>query len=99
MSGGSYDYLCFKDVDELFEREHTLERMADDLSKLGYANAAAQETLWILLELRAFKNRLSVVKDRLKDVWQAKEWWSSGDTGEEKFKEELTKYNNSLLNK
>jgi len=95
MSGGSYDYLYSRDSDELFGYSGVLEEMADRLAKLGYADAAAQETLWILLEMRAFQNRINTVKDRLRDVWQAVEWWDSCDSNEKCLKEAVKEYNDS----
>ena len=92
MSGGSYDYLCYKDIDALVESNYRLEEMADDLAELGYASDAAKETMGILLDIRAFKNRMEVKLERLGGVWRAMEWWSSCDTSEEGFKKALAEY-------
>lgn len=40
MSGGSFDYLCHKEVGDLLEHERTLQEMADELARLGYADDA-----------------------------------------------------------
>ena len=44
MSGGSYDYLFAAGGAGLVGRDHDLERMADRLAGLGYAEAAARES-------------------------------------------------------
>lgn len=92
MSGGSYDYICHKDIDELINMESTIQDMADDLASLGYASDAAKETQSFLLSLRQCVNRLETMKDRLRPIWKAMEWWQSGDTGEDAFKKSLEKY-------
>jgi len=92
MSGGSYDYICYKEPEDLLEYDSTIQEMADDLAKLGYANDAAADTQDLLLELRAFKNRIRARQQRLEGVWRAKEWWRSGDSGEDDFKKALESY-------
>jgi hypothetical protein len=92
MSGGYYEYLCNKSVDELLNHDSLLQRMADDLAELGYADDAARETMDVLLEVRRFRNRMEARLNRIGDVWHAMEWWQSLDSSEECLKEELTKY-------
>jgi len=95
MSGGSYNYLCWKDAEELMTMLDTIERMADDLAALGYAPDAANETYLIARDLRRLQSRLNAIldgKQGLRNVWRAKEWWKSRDGTEESFKEALAKY-------
>jgi len=92
MSGGSYDYLCFKDAGELAQHEETLQRMADRLARLGYADDAAKETMEVLLEMRQALNRLQTRISRLSGVWKAVEWWDSCDSGEDGLREALSRY-------
>jgi len=92
MSGGSYDYLYSKDVEDLLHSQETIQNMADRLAGLGYASDAAKETEIILLTLRQFENRISAMKERLSDVWHSVEWWDSCDSGEESVKNALEKY-------
>lgn len=54
MSGGSYDYLFAAGGDDLVGRDHDLERMADRLAGLGYAEDAARETVELLQRCRQF---------------------------------------------
>lgn len=92
MSGGSYDYLYCKEIDSLVGYDAVLQEMADDLASLGYAADAAQETQRLLEDIRAFRNRAETKLSRLSDVWKAKEWWRSCDSGEDEFKAALENY-------
>jgi hypothetical protein len=92
MSGGSYQYLCNADVDELLNKEEIVQEMADRLAGLGYAKDAARETQVILLTLRQFSNRIEAMRERLSGVWEAVEWWDSNDRGEEGLKKALEVY-------
>ena len=96
MSGGSYNYLCFRDADELVEREKDLQEMADRLAELGYADDAAKETQDILLTVRQFKNRIQTSIDRISDVWKAVEWTDSCDSTENSIKKALDEYRGGL---
>lgn len=93
MSGGSYDYLFAKDCDlGLLDAEHHIQRMAERLAGLGYAEDAARETEELLLLIRQAKVRIQTRADRLSGVWKAVEWWDSGDSGEENVMNELERY-------
>lgn len=87
MSGGSYDYLCFK-ADDLSGRRGTVEEMAQRLEGLPYATAAAVDTRRVLTLLDDARN----LAERLSDTWHAIEWWDSGDYGEEQAQEALAAY-------
>jgi len=92
MSGGSYDYLCYKDSQDIRSLMRQLADMAERLSGLEYARDAAQETTALLLTLRQQDVLVSTYIDRLSGVWHAVEWWDSQDSGEEAVKEALTRY-------
>ena len=85
MSGGSYDYLCWN-TDELSTRRYAVAQMAERLEKSGYRDAA-----------RATRNVLYLIDgarraaDALADVWHAVEWADSGDSSEERVREEVAK--------
>jgi hypothetical protein len=84
MSGGSFDYLCFKDI----EFPHgTLEDMARELDALGPSKAASDTRALIasLAECQA-------LVERLRDVWQDVEWWRSGDSGQDRALEGVSRY-------
>lgn len=92
MSGGSFDYLCSKDIEELLANPWQLEDMYQAIAKLGYAPDAARETEELRLTLLAAKTRFDVVLERMRPIWKAMEWWQSCDWGEDDFKEALAEY-------
>ena len=92
MSGGSYDYLCYKDASDLFDYENQIRSMSDRLAELGYAEDAAKETEELILILRQFQNRVNARLERLQPVWRAVEWWDSGDSSEVGVKRALSEY-------
>ncbi len=92
MSGGSYNYLCWKEARDLFESTTELEQMSERLATLGWASDAAAETDELILIIRAATNRVDARIKRLSPVWHAVEWWDSGDSGEDHLREELSKY-------
>lgn len=92
MSGGSFNYLCYTDIETIVEKLEELESMADALAKLGYANDAAKETTELLLYLRARNVHIETHLNRLSEVWHAVEWWRSCDSGESDVKKALVKY-------
>lgn len=92
MSGGSHNYICHCEAQELIGREEDLREMSDDLAALGYCKDAAAETEEILILVRQFENRINTRLERLSPVWRALEWWHSGDIGEDSFKEAIEKF-------
>jgi len=91
MSGGSYDYLCYKDGMEINSHREQLAQMRDRLTELGYKDAA-KETESVILLLEAFEVRLKARLERLQKVWQAVEWCDSGDCGKEDVEEAINNY-------
>jgi len=92
MSGGSYDYICHADLDSLLHKQEQVQRMADRLAQLGYAEDAAKETQELLLTLRQFENRINAMQGRLQAVWRSVEWWDSCDTSEDGVNMALDEY-------
>ncbi len=92
MSGGSYNYLCFKEIDELINMQSDLQDMSDRLAGLGYATDAARETQELIQIIRQSINRMEPIKKRLYGIWHAVEWWDSCDSGEDDLKSELKRY-------
>ncbi|MGW7688828.1 hypothetical protein ACWGMA_08030 [Streptomyces asiaticus] len=93
MSGGSYNYLCYaQDLEDLHNRRHDLEEMANRLAGLGYAQDAARETEELLVLFRQWETRAVVRMRCLADVWQAIEWWDSCDSSEDRVREALASY-------
>lgn len=94
MSGGSYNYLCYKEAYDIHERIEELHEMRDRLIELGFTDAAG-ETESVILMLKGFEVRLQARINRLKHVWKAVEWMDSGDSGIDYVNDEVEKYRES----
>jgi hypothetical protein len=79
MSGGSFDYLCYKEPSEILNALGDLERMTAHLARNEMPDAA-QETYELVLECRAHHARVAAYLARLQHLWQAVEWDTSGDS-------------------
>lgn len=91
MSGGSYEYLCFKDWHDIANAQHQIIAMCDRLIELGYEDVAA-ETEALRLRLRQQEVLINATLKRLSGVWEAVEWKDSGDSGLEYIEEAVKKY-------
>ena len=87
MSGGSYNYLCFKDGTDIGSHGEELNKMVVRLKELNYP-AIANDTE----EIADFFLQLNEKIDKLRDVWQAVEWHDSGDSSIENVVNEAIKY-------
>lgn len=83
MSGGSFDYLCFKSAEQLFDRFNTVEGMLDELRVYKGSRDAVEHTAYMLRDMNETVLRLSRYLEEIKDVWRAVEWHHSGDVGED----------------
>lgn len=99
MSGGSYNYLFMnRELEDLaLSRLGDLIEMSDRLSGLDErefpgATAAAARTNALLENLRIWRAHTSASTDLLADVWQAVEWWDSGDYGADQVAAALAAY-------
>lgn len=91
MSGGSFDNLYSKWIDDLMNSEETLKRMRDDLRERGAIDAADQ-TDDVLRTIADAKNCVSQHQEALEKVWHAVEWHRSGDWGREDVEAALAEY-------
>jgi len=92
MSGGSYNYICFKtDIEELVPHLSDLENMADRLESLD-AEDAAKETLELKAIIRQSQIRVEVLAQRMSALWRAVEWMDSGDSGMKEVEAQLKRY-------
>ena len=94
MSGGSWDYLCYKDADEIFQYEDLLEKMVDRLSREGFEDVA-RETHELVCIMRQYRVRANTIINRLSPVWRAVEWNDSGDSGQERIIAAINEYRSS----
>lgn len=86
MSGGSFDYLCYVDAEEIGRRLGAVEDMASALEDVCPEAAAA--TREIADQVRGVQPKV----DALKDLWHAVEWWHSGDYGRDQAEDAVAKY-------
>ena len=93
MSGGSYNYLCYKEPEELMCKHSTdyLEEMSQLLLRLGYDDIA-RDMQRLVEYCKTAYNRIDVLSEQLNDVMHAIEWYESGDYGMDSLKEHLEDY-------
>ena len=91
MSGGSYNYLCFKDSGDIGAAAGDLAQMAKRLNGLGYAPRAAAATKRVLAIL-SDDGAIAAAIDDLSDVWHAVEWADSCDWSEDRMRAEIERY-------
>lgn len=94
MSGGSYNYLCYKEGEDMFSYQcrSDLEDMANDLAALPYAADVANDTKALLLEINTALDKISALKERLDPIFRAQEWLVSSDGSEENLLDEIKAY-------
>lgn len=99
MSGGSFGYLCYKDVPELMEPSSisNLEIMVQHLQEYGYEEIA-RDTQRLIEYIRSASIRIEVLSENLNKVFHAVEWHESGDIRRETMIAELEKYRNGVAN-
>ena len=95
MSGGSFNHLCHRQIEELIERIGYTDAldMAEELSKLPDGETAARETLQLFEDLRIVAMRFEARVEKLRPLWRAVEWWKSCDTSKETALEALQEFN------
>lgn len=91
MSGGSFDYLCYCEADELHNRITDLESMKQSLICYGYEDVA-KDTQRLIEYIKSAQITIGTLRDMLEPVFHAVEWYESGDYGKERMIEELEKY-------
>lgn len=79
MSGGSWDYLCYCEPDELQRRTHDLEKMGQRLVKDGHKEIG--ERFFEMVELlKIWEAKKEVFMETYGDVMRGIEWTDSGDS-------------------
>lgn len=99
LSGGSFDYLCCKDVPELMNSSSiaNLESMVQHLQEYGYEDIA-RDTQRLIEYIQSASIRIEVLSENLNDVFHAVEWHESGDISRETMIERLENYRNGGAN-
>lgn len=98
MSGGSWDYLYSKDIDELMNGSSTelLQDMADRLNSAGFEDVA-KDTQRLVEYIKSASIRIETLFEVLSPIFKAVEWFDSGDWGEETLNNEVLKYRKSNI--
>ena len=91
MSGGSFNYLCFVDADDVPNRLSDLDDMAEALRVAGYLDAA-EETLRLKMETERYIFHTQLRCSRLCEVWKAMEWWHSADSSQDAVESAIVEY-------
>lgn len=99
MSGGSFGYLCYKDVPELMYPSSisNLEIMVQHLQLYGYEDIA-RDTQRLIEYIQSASIRIEVLSENLNGVFHAVEWHESGDISRETMIERLENYRNGGAN-
>lgn len=96
MSGGSFNYLCYKETEDLFNRTSDLEDMRESLIKYGYEDIA-KDTQRLIEYIKSAKCTIDTLKEILEPVFHAVEWYESADYSKETMIEILEKYRRKEL--
>ena len=91
MSGGSFDYLYCKEVPEIMTHVSDIEDMSEICLRLGYVDVAKDLTRLAEYSKSAW-NRIEVLKEQLRDVMHAVEWFEDCDYSEKNLAEAIEKY-------
>lgn len=95
MSGGSWDYLYSKDIDELMNGSSTelLQDMADRLNSAGFEDVA-KDTQRLVEYIKSASIRIETLFEVLSPVFKAVEWYCSADWGKDRVDKAIEEYRN-----
>lgn len=91
MSGGSLNYLCYKEPVELFNHLEDLEMAEQYLLAKDYKDIAA-DVRRLMEYIKSAENRIGVLAEQLNNVLHAVEWYISADYGEDTLRKALEEY-------
>lgn len=80
MSGGSLNYLCCKEPEELFHYLDEMEEVEQVLLGEG-AQDIARDVRRLIEYVKSAELRIGVLSGQLNDIFHAVEWYESGDYG------------------
>ena len=92
MSGGSFNYLCYRDAGDLLSGGHDedLVSMITFLKGHGCKDVATSSQL-LLDDIRDARLKILDGLEKLNDVWHSVEWYMSGDSGKDEVQERVRK--------
>lgn len=84
MSGGSFNYACFKvtDTREVFSAMDDIEHIEKYLRSIN-RHSAADEVFRYYQDLKTISRHLAIMGERLEPLLYATEWCASGDWNED----------------
>lgn len=91
MSGGSFNYLCYREADDLINSQDDLESMRNALIKYGYEDIA-KDTQRLIEYIKSARCTIETLGNMLEPVFHAVEWYESGDYGKDTMIKVLEKY-------
>lgn len=98
MSGGSLNYLCYKEPAQLFDHLEDLEQVEQHLLAFGYKDIA-RDVRRLMEYIQSAENRITVLADQLENVFHAVEWYISADYGKDTLLKELEEYRDGKTEK
>jgi len=90
MSGGSFNYLCCKDVLTDYCDED-LKNMVDKLVYLGYPKLAT-ETFGLYQKIQDIRKEIQEKQGKLNPIWEAVELYDSDDIDKKDMEETIEKH-------
>lgn len=93
MSGGSFNYLYCKDIEDLMNSERDLADMREILIKYGYEDIA-KDAQRLIEYIKSAKCTIGTLAEMLEPVFHAVEWYESADYSKETMIKVLEKYRN-----
>lgn len=98
MSGGSWNYMYSKEVDDILNMGSDLEEMKNRLEKEGALLVAndIESLLSVIDVIQSHKDDADEILSRIRMVMKSLEWWDSSDWGKEKFDREVLNHSNLL---
>ena len=93
MSGGSHNYLCYAEVQDLLSgtRIADMEDMEQRLIQLGYVDVA-KDVRRLIEYCKSAEIRIGVLFEQLDEVFRAVEWYDSADIGKDSLIKRLEEY-------
>ena len=98
MSGGSWNYMYSKEVDDILNMGSDLEEMKNRLEKEGalLVENDIKSLLSVIDVIQSHKDDADEILSRIRMVMKSLEWWDSSDWGKEQFDREVLNHSNRL---
>lgn len=91
MSGGSLNYLCYKETEELFHYISEMEEVEQVLIGQG-AQDIARDVRRLIEYVKSAEVRIGVLSEQLNDIFHAVEWYLSADYGKDDLLKHIEQY-------